>query len=73
MNRQLKQLKFDRRLQSFFLKSGELTQAELDSHLSSLKDSEPKAQQLGVFSEAQAESSGSQPSPESLNGEGGHY
>lgn len=48
MFKQIQQLRFDKRLISFYLKNDLLTQAEVDKHLSELKDCEATSQRLEI-------------------------
>lgn len=49
MENQLKLLKYDIRLQEYFVKTGELTQADIDSYKSTLSDSQSGSKMISIF------------------------
>ena len=48
IQKQLKKLKFDRRLTAFSLKNGDLSKADLEKHLSALEDCTDRAKKITI-------------------------
>lgn len=55
MQKQLKKLKFDRRMTGYSLKTGELTKEELDKHLKSLDDCTDRAKSIKVHGNSEGQ------------------
>lgn len=50
MKEQLAKLKYDNRMQNFYLKSGELSPSDLQSYIQGLPDDQGGSKELSIFS-----------------------